>query len=269
LACRGTTGCHGVQSAGRFLAPAGGYCGFEQPTPAEALPEAATRHLAGGAPWVKIVVDWPGGDFRSDMLEFGSERPNYPLDTLVATVAAVHQAGGRLAAHTFSGEGASQSVAAGIDSIEHGWGLEDDLLVEMAAKGLAWTPTLALMPLMMKDAQARGKPHVSSWVSDRFERVRQLLPRAQRLGVPILAGTDVLPPGSIAQEIVALAHAGLEPRDALAAGSSTARRFLHEPLLDEGGAADLVLYSTDPRESVKELGRPRLIMLDGRPVLPD
>jgi imidazolonepropionase-like amidohydrolase len=253
-----------VLPAGRFLAPAGGYCGYEQPTPAEALSETALQQLTAGARWIKIIVDWPGGDFRQEMLEFGCDRLNYSLEALAAAAESVHEAGGRVAAHTFSKEGARLSVAAGIDSIEHGWGLDDDLLVEMAAKGIGWTPTLSLGPLMIGDAEARGKPHVAGWVAERLKQLERLVPRARRLGVPILAGTDVLPAGCIAHEVAALHQAGLEPKDALAAASTAARRFLREPVLDEGKTGNLVLYSHDPREASELLSHPTLIMLNGK-----
>ncbi|MCX6021787.1 MAG: hypothetical protein NTZ05_08660 [Chloroflexi bacterium] len=79
-------------------------------------------------------------------------------------------------------------------------------------------------------------------------------------------GTLLLPPGAVVQEIAALQAAGLAPRDALAAGSTVARRFLGALGLDEGAPADLVVDAKDPRNNPEVLSRPSAIMLGGRRV---
>jgi imidazolonepropionase-like amidohydrolase len=90
-----------------------------------------------------------------------------------------------------------------------------------------------------------------------------MLARANKLGITLLAGTDMFPPGSVWREVAALQQAGIEPRDALAAASTVARAFLREPALDEGAPADLVWYEHDPRNEPELLARPGLVMLGG------
>ena len=70
-------------------------------------------------------------------------------------------------------------------------------------------------------------------------RIAELLPLAIRLGVAVLAGTDVT--GSIPREVALLAQMGLEPQDALAAASTWPRRFL-----GAANTADIVTYHHDP-----------------------
>ena len=79
---------------------------------------------------------------------------------------------------------------------------------------------------------------------------------AARLGVPVLAGTDVT--GSIPREVALLAQMGLEPNDALAAASTWPRRFI-----GAAATADLVTYHHDPREDPGQLAHPAAVVAGG------
>lgn len=253
-----------VHPAGRFLAPAGGYGGTQQPAAPAALAAVAAAQVAGGARWVKVIADWPRVASGGAIPELGRGEPNYPADALRAAVEAAHGAGGRVAVHAMTRAGIALGVDAGVDCIEHGTELDEELLQRMAAQGIAWTPTLASQQATLRSAERRGQERVARWLRGCFEQLRELLPRARALGVTVLAGTDVLPPGSVAKEVMALQRSGLQPREALAAASTAARAYLGEPGLEEGAPADLVLYPADPRESPELLERPSLIMLGGR-----
>jgi imidazolonepropionase-like amidohydrolase len=91
-----------------------------------------------------------------------------------------------------------------------------------------------------------------------------LVAAAAEAGVTILAGTDSSPHGRIADEIRALAAAGLTPHDAIAAGSWAARAYLGLAGLAPGAPADAVVYDADPRTDLAELETPRAVILRGR-----
>ena len=253
----GRPGFHG-RAASRFLAPEGRYQPIAEWANAKSLPAAAAAHARAGAPWGKVVADWPRFE---KALGKRVVPANYDEATFRATVDAVHAAGGRVAAHC-AGDAAPACVAAGIDSIEHGDALDSALLAAMARKNIAWTPTLAMTEQLAlvstRDDEARRK-----FVNDRYDAYRALLPEAARLGVTVLAGTDMLPHGSIAREVESLVRHGLEPRIALSAASSGARAFLGFPPFAEGAPADLVLFAADPRNHPEVLAKPSLVMLGG------
>ncbi len=136
----------------------------------------------------------------------------------------------------------------------------------MAENGTAWTPTLVIAPAATAMSEEMGGKEIAAVTRAGFESARQMVPTAARLGVTILAGTDMLPPGRVWQEVAALQQSGLAPPDALAAASTAARAFLGEPALDEGAPADLVVYRHDPRNDPEMLSRPSLVMLAGRRV---
>ena len=93
---------------------------------------------------------------------------------------------------------------------------------------------------------------------------------AHEAGVPIYVGTDAggaLPHGLVADEVAELvarrpaAHLAPSTPPAGAPASGWAG-----PALEEGAPADLVVYDADPREDIGRAGRPRLVVLRGRPV---
>jgi imidazolonepropionase-like amidohydrolase len=151
---------------------------------------------------------------------------------------------------------ASDLVALGVDSIEHGTWLDQSALREMAKRGTAWTPTLSA--IAEPPPADFPEPRRRRWEAA-LANVTEMLPIAARLGVTILAGTDVA--GTLAGEVAHLQRLGLEP---VAAATTAAREFLGRPALGIGAPADVVTYDDDPREHPEVLDRPSTILLHGR-----
>lgn len=246
-----------VHGAGHLLAPPGGYFGIQRSTPADELPDVAAGQVKAGARWVKLIGDWcvEGTDFSRTAL-------NYPTDVMRTAVERVHAAGARVAVHTTSSDAIAQAVDAGVDSIEHGFGMSPALLKTMAAKGIAWTPTLCIERFVIGMVEESGGDVKA--VRKGFEATRAAVASVTSLGVRVLAGTDMLPPGSVWQEVATLQRLGLPPEDALASATTAAREFLGEPALDEGAPADLVVYEHDPRHDPEVLATPALVMFRGQ-----
>lgn len=246
-----------VHGAGQFLAPPDGYFGIQRPTTADELPDVAAGQVKAGARWVKLIGDWP-----VQAPDFSRTKLNYPTDAIQAVVERVHAAGARVAVHTTSSDAIAQAVDAGVDSIEHSFGMNPALLKAMAAKGIAWTPTLCIEPNVIGMVEKSGGDVKA--VRKGFEAARAAAASATSLGVRVLAGTDMLPPGSVWREVATLQRLGLPPEDALASATTAAREFLGEPALDEGAPADLVVYEHDPRNDPEVLAEPALVMFRGR-----
>ena len=254
-----------VIAAGQPLAPPGVFTGIQEPTaPEELEAHAARRARDQRAPWVKVILDNFPPQFEP-AVDGVPGMVNYREPELRAATQAVHAAGARIAVHAFTPEAAAAAVAADVDSIEHGWGLDATLIEQMARRGIAWTPTLTIDTSMLEMAAGqRGyapNAAVDRWLREAVERIEPLVVRARRLGVALLAGTDGLEP--VTREVARLQQAGLEPADALATASSGARETLGEPGLEDGAPADLVWFANDPRESPELLERPDLVLLRG------
>jgi imidazolonepropionase-like amidohydrolase len=114
-------------------------------------------------------------------------------------------------------------------------------------------------------AESFNKSEVAAWIKKRMDRLKEskLLQKAIEMNVTILAGTDMIGPRSISDEIMALHEFGLDTTSAIAAATSAARAYLDQPSLDEGGPADFVLYKKDPRVNLEVIRRPKLIVAGG------
>jgi imidazolonepropionase-like amidohydrolase len=249
LELRSGPGMPVLQAAGRFLAPAGRYFPdlLDAPVTEAELVSAAVTEIGRGARWVKVIADFP------DLAAGTDAEATYRIEAIAQLVAAAHDAGARVAVHSTVPD-AGQLVAAGVDSIEHGFGLDERALHDMADRGTAWTPTVAAL-LALLDAPDMP-PGRRRRLREGRARVVELLPLAARLGVPVLAGTDVT--GSIPREVALLAQMGLEPNDALAAASTWPRRFI-----GAAATADLVTYHHDPREDPSQLAHPAAVVAGG------
>ena len=223
---------------------------------------AAVRDQARrGDGWVKLVGDWIDRGV-------GDLAPEWPADVLAAAIAAAHEEGARVTAHTFGTDALPGLIAAGIDCIEHGTGLTEDLVGEMAGRGTAVVPTLVNVENFPGFAAAgeRKFPSYASTMRRLHARSGAVVRAAYEAGVPVFAGTDAgggIDHGVIADEIRALHAAGLPAEAAVAAGSWGARAWLGLPGIEEGASADLVVYDTDPRTDLEALQRPRRILLRG------
>jgi imidazolonepropionase-like amidohydrolase len=225
------------------------------------LSDTVAKEAAGGHGWVKLVGDW------IDRAE-GDLTPLWPGDALRAAVERAHEAGARVAVHTFGEEALPDLIDAGVDSVEHGTGLTEDLVPRLAASGAALVPTLINIdnfPAIAEAARAKFPIY-----ADRMDRLhgtaRARVRAAYEAGVPIYCGTDaggLVAHGRVADEILALHDAGLPTEAALAAGSWAAHHWLGHPGLAEGAPADFVVYDRDPRADLTVLRSPVRIVLRG------
>ncbi|MGY1603020.1 amidohydrolase family protein [Geodermatophilus sp. SYSU D00815] len=251
--------------AGRHIAAVKRYIpGLAVEVEPAGLADAVRTQARRGDGWVKLVGDWIDRGV-------GDLAPEWPGETVAAAIAAAHAEGARVTAHTFGTDALPGLIDAGIDCIEHGTGLTEELIGRMAARGTAVVPTLVNVENFPGFAAAgeRRFPAYASTMRRLHASAGAVVRAAFDAGVPVFAGTDAgggIAHGRIADEIRALAAAGLPAEAALAAGSWAARDWLGLPCLEEGALADVVVYDADPRADLDVLARPRLRVLRGRPV---
>jgi imidazolonepropionase-like amidohydrolase len=205
--------------------------------------------------WAKIVIDWKVGD------------EIVPVDVLREAVTRVHEVGGRLAVHSQHPAGGVVAVEAGVDSLEHGMGLDPALLPRMASQGTALTPTLSVITASLAEAATKPDGPRKDWYVSGASVHGRLTAAAVEAGVTVLAGTDSRPHGGIAEEIRAMVAAGISPHEAIAAASWKARSYLGLPGLEDGAPADAVVYDTDPRADLGRLTRPLTVIVRGKRVI--
>lgn len=253
-----------LQAAGRFIAPPGRYlpntalevAGSEI---APAALEEATRR--GG--WVKFIGDSPHRDHPGSDPDVG-----WTVDELRPAVEAARKAGARTAMHVTTPAAVELAIALDIDSIEHGSHLQPKHLKQMAARGRAWTPTLAAFRIFLERIRRRELHMREESFAAAVEAIERQLPQAVADGVTILCGSDAaIDHGKIGLEVLAFISAGLTPERAIRAATVDVWRYLGlgEPLA-ENSVADFVAYERDPLSDPEVLLSPRLVIRNGQVV---
>ena len=249
--------------AGRHLARTRRYIrNFAHEIEPEQLPDYVAQEAERGDGWVKLVGDWIER-------EAGDLTPSWPGEAVDQAIKVAHEHGARVTAHVFGEAALPDLINAGIDCIEHGTGLDTDLIDTMVANGVALVPTVRQLENFPGYAEAGGAkfPKYAEHMRDLYARRRETIGAAYEAGVAIYAGTDaggVLPHGLIGEEVAMLASYGLTPEDALGAASWRAREWLGlDPTLAEGAPADFVVFDRNPLEDLGVLKDPARIVLRG------
>lgn len=222
------------------------------------------NQAARGDGWVKLAADWIDR-------EAGDLAPVWPDDALAAAIGRAHELGVRVAAHVFGEDALPGLINAGIDSIEHGTGLTDDLVELAVSKGCAVVPTLINIDNFPSIALSGAQkfPKYAAHMRELYANSRERIRTAFEAGVPIYTGTDAggsLPHGLVRDEIRALVGAGIPQREVIAQASWRGREWLGLPGLVEGAPADFIVYDTDPRIDLVAIYSARRTVLRGRVV---
>jgi imidazolonepropionase-like amidohydrolase len=227
------------------------------------LPDAVAVQARRSDGWVKLIGDWID---RS----LGDLAPLWSDDVLKAAIDVAHAHGARVTAHVFGEDALPGLITAGIDCIEHGTGITDDVIELMCENGTALVPTLINTDNFLGIADSAAKyPTYAAHMRALYASCRERIAAARDAGVPIYAGTDaggMIAHGLITDEVEALTAIGMSATEALGAACWDARRWLGRPGLQHGAPADLLCFTEDPRLGPAVLNRPDLVILRGHPV---
>jgi imidazolonepropionase-like amidohydrolase len=230
------------------------------------LADAAVAQLDLGTDLVKVYMDGPGG----------SREAPFGVAELRATVEAVHARGARVACHSGYLEGARVAAEAGVDSIEHGMELDEDVVGVMKRAGVTLVSTLSIFASWESFARTTTLDRFAGGegrerTAKRKEGAYASVALAKRAGVRIATGSDFgggsVRAGHLAWEVELLVAAGLEPHEALAAATRNGGDLLgheHAGRIGPGLPADLVLVHGDPLSDPRALWRVWAVYQRGR-----
>jgi imidazolonepropionase-like amidohydrolase len=225
----------------------------------EEIRKAVREEAKYGADWIKFYADRryfiaPDGRLRS--------WPNFTDEELKMLVSEAHRLGKKVAAHAMGWDGIDAALRAGVNSIEHGDGLTDDLLDRMVAQKVYWCPTIFVGVYV-----APGRGGIWPKMVD-LERVA--FGKALKKGVMISYGTDV---GGYAwtenqaQEFSYMVRYGMTPMAAIKSATSVAAALLDQSdnfgTIEAGKLADIVAVKGDPIADISELTRVSFVMKGG------
>jgi imidazolonepropionase-like amidohydrolase len=223
----------------------------------DGLKDAALGQLDLGTDFVKIYMDAPGGVKDSP----------FSVAAMKTMTDAVHARGARVACHSGYLDGARVAAEAGVDSIEHGMELDDDIARTMKRNNVSLTSTLSVFAswetfgrttAIDRFTAAEGAARIAK----RKEGAYASVAAAKRAGVRIATGSDFgggsVRAGHLAWEVELLVTAGLTPRESLVAATRAGGELLghdHAGRIERGMPADLVLVHGDPLSDARALWR--------------
>ncbi len=232
--------------------------GAEEVSGVDQMVAAVRRQIAAGADWIKLYADYrwrPGEDSRATL----------SIDELRAAVAAAHDAGRPVAVHAATAEGMRRAVAAGVDTIEHGYGGTPEIFAAMAAKRIALCPTLAASDATSRYRGWDGREPAPPAVDLNRKSVRMAI----KAGVPICMGGDVgvFAHGQNAREMELLVAVGMKPADVLIAATSGNARWMGVSnklgAVRPGLLADLIAVRGDPTSDIGAVRNVPFVMKGG------
>lgn len=207
----------------------------------------------------------------------GGAHDPVPLMTLQEIAAATDEAHAhdlRVAVHAITAEGIERSIAARVDSIEHGHELTVDQATEMAAAGITLVPTLYILRYYVEDADNLGfsaehtadLQHIVDAVIVPFEK---RFPAILATRVKVAMGSDSFMAlhGKNPRELSYLVKAGMTPEQALRAGTSTSAALMgwegKVGTVAPGAYADVIATKKDPRKEIATIEHPVVVIKGG------
>jgi len=229
--------------------------------------KAAREQLKRGAQWVKLMAT--GG-----ILTPGVSPEAYQLneDEMRAAIEEAHKAGKKTATHAQGAAGIKIALRAGIDTVEHGFYIDDEGIELFLERGAWLVPTLNA-PQKTIEGEKFGVPeHIIRKAKKVQEGFLARLEKAIKAGVKIGAGSDAGTPLNghdiFWLEIVNMSKTSLGKLGALKCATSVNAKMLglenEIGQIAPGFTADLIAVKGDPLDNPAECKNVSWVMKDGK-----
>lgn len=197
---------------------------------------------------------------------------NMSRDEIAAIINTAHERGAKVRAHVSDKAMMLECIELGLDLIDHGDEIDEEVIAAMVDAGTFWVPSL-IYPRSLLEIGYAAEVGVTR---EQYEHVRTMLPVAQNAGVRILIGDDYSgifrdlidddpldhQVGNYGREFAYYgAVEGLSAPDVLRWGTSNAGQLLVDPpervgVIEAGALADLIVVDGDPVADLSLLSRP-------------
>ena len=193
----------------------------------------------------------------------------FTLEELMAGVEEARKAGRRTATHAQGTEGIKNSLRAGVNSIEHGFFLDDEAIELMLEMNAYLVPTLNAPYQIIRGGVKRGVPRYAvekskSVMKSHFQSVRRAYESKIRIAMGTDAGTPFNCHGENLKEMELLVKAGMTPMEAIVATTQTASEVLclekKIGTLEKGKLADLIVVDGNPLDDISLLQKKEKIL---------
>lgn len=237
----------------------------------DGLRRAARAQIKAGADNVKLIAS---GGILSPGSEIGA--PQFTVEEMAAAVEEAHAAGKTACAHAHGTRAIKNAVRAGVDSVEHGYLIDDEGIELMLERGTFLVATSSAVRNVVRHGTAAGiRPHVVAKAESAIEQHVEGFKRAYKAGVRMAMGTDSGVPftdhGNNLDELVHLVEMGVPPMEAITIATLNSARLLKMDdrigSLEAGKRADFVVVDGDPLGDIAILqDRSRIleVVMDGK-----
>lgn len=273
-----------VLTSGGLISPTGGH-GYKMPGTivcdgVDQCIRAARHNYALGVDWIKICNTGGVSDARF-VGEAGM--PYFSVEEIEAVCKEAHRRNIMVASHCESTQGMRDCLAAGVDTIEHGGTIEDDMIDLFLHNPKTLRGYVSLIPTLSA-ANAiwdnRDKLIASSGNAIIIENSRLIsegctngLKTAIQHGIKVGIGTDssvpFVTPYNTYQELVFFQQAtGLSNLEVIHIATRETAEIIaadrYTGTLDVGKSADFIILASDPLKNLQNLKRPVGVVAAGK-----
>lgn len=271
-----------IYTAGKSLATTGGHADptnglrgdfRRDPGPVEGVisgpdeaRKAVRQRYKDGADLIKLTAT--GGVLS---LATSGQNPQFTMEELRAIVETAHDYGMIVAVHAHGTEGMKRAVLAGVDSIEHGTYMTDEIIGLMKEKGTYFVPTNLAGDWVASQSKVPGyfPDVVRTKAATIGPVIRETFRKAHAAGVKIAFGTDtgVSPHGENAREFELMVAGGMSPMKAIQSATLTAAQLLRIDdrlgTLEANKLADVIAVRGNPLTDIAALHEIAFVMKEG------
>lgn len=270
-----------VYTAGKSLATTGGHADptngahsdlFAPPTPYEGVlngpyeaRQAVRARYQDGSDLIKLTVT--GGVLS---VAKSGHNPQFMKDELDAVVATAKDYEMKVTVHAHGKEGMLRAIEAGVNSIEHGTYMDDEVMRAMKKNGVYYVPTITAGRSVAERAKIDGffPELVRPKAAAIGPKIQSTFAEAYKAGVKIAFGTDagVYDHGENYREFIYMVEAGMPPLVAIRSATAEASKLLGVSdigTLEVGKRADVVAVQGNPLDNIELLRHINLVIKDG------
>lgn len=234
---------------------------------------AVREHVERGVDWIKL---FPTGNYTFNAAGVAQYPLTYPMEVLQALIDESHRLGKKTACHSMGGEGLRNTVIAGCDSVEHAFGLTQDLADMIVAKGLSYDPTVIRYTEPYMDDNDQKNTGGKYRMIPIFEKAVSMAAATKGVRITIGSGADgsTYAHGTQALDFEAMVkQIGMSPARSIQSGTIVSAEVLgwkdQVGSIDKGKYADLVAVAGNPLNDITELQRVKFVMKGGKVVKND
>jgi len=228
---------------------------------------AVRQRYKDGADGIKLTVT--GGVLS---VAKSGDNPQFTEEEVIAVVNAAKDYGMWVAVHAHGSEGMKRAVIAGVDSVEHGTFMTEEVMDLMISNGTYYVPTISAGEFVAEKAKIDNyfPEIVRPKAANVGPQIGKTFNKAFKKGVKIAFGTDagVQPHGTNWKEFVYMVKFGMSPIETIQSATiNTARLLKIDSILgsiEVGKMADIIAIDGNPIDDINTMENVVFIMKEGK-----